>query len=71
MKVIDLTHTINKNTPVYPGTPKPKLFSQRDMIIIENLCNLDKCPKGLFDFACLPLKFENSDGAPVRAVALV
>jgi kynurenine formamidase len=41
------------------------------MIIIENLCNLDKCPKGLLDFACLPLKFENSDGAPLRAVAWV
>ena len=25
MRVIDLTHTINKNMPVYPGTDTPKL----------------------------------------------
>ena len=46
-----------------------RLFEARDMINIENLCNLHLCPKGLFSFACLPLKFEDSDGAPARAVA--
>lgn len=25
MKVIDLTHTISEDMPVYPGTEKPKL----------------------------------------------
>lgn len=25
MKVIDLTHTISENMPVYPGTERPKL----------------------------------------------
>ena len=25
MRVIDLTHTINENMPVYPGTDTPKL----------------------------------------------
>ena len=26
MRVIDLTHTINENMPVYPGTDTPKLI---------------------------------------------
>lgn len=46
-----------------------RLFSECNMINIENLCNLDKCPAGLFSFACLPLKTANGDGAPARAVA--
>lgn len=25
MKIIDLTHTISENMPVYPGTERPKL----------------------------------------------
>ena len=45
------------------------LFSQKEIINIENLCNLGLCGKELFLFACLPLKFENADGAPARAVA--
>ncbi len=48
-----------------------KLFAACDIINIENLCNLHLCPGGLFDFVCLPLKYENADGAPARAVALV
>jgi len=48
-----------------------RLFEACDIINIENLCNLHLCPKGLFDFVCLPIKFENSDGAPARAVATV
>ena len=46
------------------------LLSQRDIVIIENLTNLDQIGKGLFLFAALPLNYENADGAPVRAVAL-
>jgi len=47
-----------------------KLFT-KDIINIENLCNLGICGSGLFDFACLPLKFQNADGAPARAVAVI
>ncbi len=46
-----------------------KLLSSRDVINVENLKNLSLCGDGLFLFACLPLKFENADGAPARAVA--
>jgi kynurenine formamidase len=50
-------------------TRHKKLFSACDTVNIENLTNLAACGSGLFDFACLPLKFEDSDGAPIRAIA--
>ena len=36
---------------------------------IENLKNLDCCGDDLFWFSCCPLKIEDSDGAPIRAIA--
>lgn len=48
-----------------------KLFSKKEMINIENLMNLDLCGDELFTFCCLPIKVENSDGAPARAVAIL
>lgn len=48
-----------------------QLFSSKDIINIENLCHLDECGSDLFDFVCLPLKYENADGAPARAIARV
>ena len=46
-----------------------KLLSACDMIVIENLTNLHICGAEPFRFCCLPLKWENADGAPARAVA--
>jgi kynurenine formamidase len=48
-----------------------QLFAEKEIINIENLCRLDECGDKLFDFACLPLKYENADGAPARAIAWV
>ena len=42
-----------------------------EIIIIENLTNLDKLPDTLFTFQCMPLKVENADGSPVRAIAIL
>lgn len=50
-------------------TRHKKLFREHEIINIENLCNLAKCGKELFWFFALPLKWENADGAPLRAVA--
>lgn len=47
------------------------LLESDNFIIVENLCNLDKIHKTEFKFFAMPLKFENSDGAPTRAFALV
>ena len=52
-------------------TRHKKLFSARDIINIENLCNLEQCGAELFRFICFPLKFRNADGSPVRAVAFL
>ena len=46
-----------------------KLFKDKDIVNIENLKNLELCGEEIFKFSCCPLKVENSDGAPVRAVA--
>ena len=48
-----------------------KLLSSKDIINIENLKNLDLCPRAPFLFACLPIKVKKSDGAPARAVAIL
>ena len=46
-----------------------KLFENCDIINIENLTNLEQCGDELFWFGCFPLKIENCDGSPIRAVA--
>ena len=46
-----------------------RLFAGNEIVNIENLQNLDQCGSGLFWFSCFPLKVENSDGSPIRAVA--
>ena len=46
-----------------------KLFREHEIVNIENLKDLDKCGDDLFWFFALPLKWENADGAPIRAIA--
>lgn len=54
-----------------------KLFSvhnilfKKNLIIIENMTNLDEVKNRIFILCCLPLKFKDADGSPVRAVAIV
>ena len=50
-------------------TRHKKLFRKKDIINIENLKNLELCGKELFWFSCFPLKINDCDGAPIRAVA--
>jgi len=50
-------------------TRHKKLFREKDIVNIENLCHLDECGPGLFHFSCFPLKLRDCDGSPVRAVA--
>lgn len=42
-----------------------------DIIIIENLCNLDKINKSIFTLLTLPLKLVNATGSPIRALAII
>jgi len=50
-------------------TRHKKLFQYKDILNIENLTNLSQCGEDLFWFGCFPLKTEDSDGAPIRAMA--
>ena len=47
------------------------VLKNNNFIIIENLCNLDQCGNDLFTFINLPLKYEEADGAPSRAIAIL
>lgn len=50
------------------GYPVHDILLGNDVLIVENLCNLDKIKpvKGVYSF--LPLKLKDSDGSPIRAV---
>lgn len=50
-------------------TRHKQLFANTDIINIENLKNLELCGDDIFWFSCFPLKLENCDGSPIRAVA--
>lgn len=45
------------------------LFKDTDIVNIENLTHLEQCGDELFWFSCFPLKIENCDGFPIRAIA--
>jgi len=51
--------------------PNHHILLKEEILIIENLTNVDKLPAGIFNFQCLPLKVENADGSPIRAIATV
>lgn len=61
--------TISADSADTSSYPIHKILLQKEIIIIENLCNLNTLPSDYFDFSCFPVKFENADGSPVRAVA--
>ncbi|WP_058485355.1 cyclase family protein [Defluviitalea phaphyphila] len=52
-------------------TAHKKLLAENEIVIIENLANLNEIKTDLFTLFALPLKYENSDGAPIRAIALI
>ena len=47
-----------------------QIFSKNNVLILENLCNLEKIPRVHFKLIVLPLKLKDATGAPVRAVAI-
>lgn len=47
-----------------------KTLLSENIIIIENLTNLESIEKESFILSIFPLKYKNSDGSPVRAVAI-
>lgn len=63
--------TISVDISEKDGYPVHKFLLNSDTIIIENLINLLSLPVSKFHFSCFPIKFEDADGSPVRAVAYV
>ena len=47
-----------------------KILMPRNIIIIENLTNLDSISSEFFILSILPLKNEDADGSPVRAISI-
>jgi len=47
------------------------ILLNKNIVIIENLCNLNLLIGYRFLFSCLPLKLENSDGSPIRAIGII
>ena len=48
--------------------PIHHLLFDENILIIENLKDPDKLLGKVFMFSCLPIKYENADGSPVRAI---
>jgi kynurenine formamidase len=59
----DPPEALQKN-PLHP------VVLEKQLLIVENLCNLDLLPD-FFVFMALPLKIQGGSGSPIRAVALV
>ena len=61
--------TISADAPEAEGLPIHRVLLGEGLILVENLTSLDSLPDGVFTFLCFPLRLENADGSPVRAVA--
>lgn len=51
--------------------PNHMVFFRKGILSIENLTGLEPLIGRRFLFSCLPLKIEEADGSPVRAVAIL
>lgn len=60
---------ISADHPDTTDYPIHHIILRNNTIIIENLTNLGVLPTLGINFSCLPIKFEDADGSPVRAVA--
>lgn len=47
-----------------------RILSKNNVLIVENLCNLEKISGIHFKFIVLPLKLKDATGSPVRAIAV-
>ncbi len=54
-----------------PKFPVHKILLKREILVVENLCNLNSLPKERFKLLVLPLKLLGGTGSPIRAVALL
>lgn len=50
--------------------PCHKILLSRDILIVENLCNLSKIMSPKFTMIVAPLKFSGATGSPIRAIGI-
>ena len=50
--------------------PVHKLLLSREILIVENLCNLNKLSSQYFTLIMTPLKLYGASGSPIRAIAV-
>ena len=62
---------ISAETVTSENLPNHHILLGKEILLIESLTNLDKLPDSVFSFQCLPLNIENTDGSPVRAMAII
>jgi len=55
---------IDSNFPVH------KILLSNQVLVVENLCNLEKVHDQYFTLILMPLKLSGASGSPVRAVAV-
>ncbi|HJU13465.1 MAG TPA: cyclase family protein [Candidatus Nitrosotalea sp.] len=53
-----------------PKFPAHHLLLSKDILIVENLCNVGKIQTSPFRLIVMPLKLKGATGSPVRAIAL-
>ncbi len=61
--------TVNVDDKRDPERPAHSRFLARDILVVENLCNLDRLHGLRFRFFALPIKARRAAAMPVRAVA--
>ena len=66
---VDKVVSAEKVTP--ETLPNHHILLAKEILLIENLTNLSLLPKDVFSFQCLPMKIENADGSPIRAIAII
>ena len=66
---VDKIVSVEKVTP--DTLPNHHILLAKEVLLIENLTNISLLPEGIFSFQCLPLKIEDADGSPIRAIAIL
>ena len=65
------TPSVDLNVPQGEPMPVHQVILGNDIPIIEGLAHLDLIDVQRFTFIGLPLKIKDSDGSPIRAIAII
>jgi len=62
---ISIDNMDSKDFPVH------NMLFKQGLVAVENLNNLEAVGNNLFIFSCMPLKYKEADGSPIRAAAII